>query len=185
MTDKQIIIDGVDVHWCEHYTGNIGYLTDKNWTCRAKIQGAKCEDWSNCYFKRWQRKEQECEELKAKFQDMKKSRDIALKEYNEEFEYKRQITVEHLEQKKELLKQLDQLKTENEELKKQNNQFDNGINEQFSKIIELEGRNNFLKQILTEIKEIIEQGVKIHDDIIVSKQILQKISEVENDSKQQ
>ena len=64
MTDKQIIIDGVDVHWCEHYTGNIGYLTDKNWTCRAKIQGTKCEDWSNCYFKRWKRKEQECEKLK-------------------------------------------------------------------------------------------------------------------------
>lgn len=37
-----------------------------------------------------------------------------------------------------------------------------------------------LKQTLAEIKEIIEQGVKIHDDIIVSKQILQKISEVEN-----
>lgn len=61
---KQIIIDGVDVSWCEHYTGNIGYLTDKNWTCRAKIQGTKCEDWSNCYFKNWKRKEQECEELK-------------------------------------------------------------------------------------------------------------------------
>ena len=37
------------------------------------------------------------------------------------------------------------------------------------------------KQTLIEIKEIIKQGVKIHDDIIVSKQILQKISEVEND----
>ena len=34
-----------------------------------------------------------------------------------------------------------------------------------------------LKQTLIEIKEIIEQGVKIHDHIIVSKQILQKISE--------
>ena len=64
MTDKQIIIDGVDVSWCEHYTGDIGYLTDKNWTCRAKIQGTKCENWSDCYFKRWQRKEQECEKWK-------------------------------------------------------------------------------------------------------------------------
>ena len=36
-----------------------------------------------------------------------------------------------------------------------------------------------LKQTLVEIKEIIKQGVKIHDDIIVSKQILQKISECE------
>lgn len=33
------------------------------------------------------------------------------------------------------------------------------------------------EKTLIEIKEIIKQGVKIHDDIIVSKQILQKISE--------
>lgn len=34
------------------------------------------------------------------------------------------------------------------------------------------------EKTLIEIKEIIKQGVKIHNDIIVSKQILQKISEV-------
>ena len=93
MTDKQIIIDGVDVSWCEHYTGNISYLTDKNWTCRAKIQGTKCEDWSDCYFKRWQRKEQECEELKEK-----------VKKYGE---INKQETKDYAE-----------LKAENEELKK-------------------------------------------------------------------
>ena len=92
MTDKQIIIDGVDVHWCEHYTGNIGYLTDKNWTCRAKIQGTKCEDWSNCYFKRWQRKEQECEGLRYEVGSLENDRDI-------------------------LKEQLNQLKAENEQLK--------------------------------------------------------------------
>ena len=35
------------------------------------------------------------------------------------------------------------------------------------------------EKTLIEIKEIVKQGVKIHDDIIVSKQILQKISECE------
>ena len=44
--------------------------------------------------------------------------------------------------------------------------------------IELNERYNKLKATLAEIEEIIKQGVKIHDDIIVSKQILQKISEV-------
>ena len=34
------------------------------------------------------------------------------------------------------------------------------------------------EKTLIEIKEIIKQGVKIHDDIIVSKQILQKAREV-------
>lgn len=42
----------------------------------------------------------------------------------------------------------------------------------------LEQQLDNLKQTLTEIGEIVKQGVKIHDDIIVSKQILQKISEV-------
>lgn len=42
--------------------------------------------------------------------------------------------------------------------------------------------NEKLEQTLTEIKEIVEQGVKIHDDIIVSKQILQKISECEGNN---
>ena len=35
------------------------------------------------------------------------------------------------------------------------------------------------EKTLIEIKEIVKQGIKIHDDIIVSKQILQKISECE------
>ena len=35
------------------------------------------------------------------------------------------------------------------------------------------------EKALIEIKEIIKQGVKIHDDIIVSKQILQQIRECE------
>lgn len=70
-------------------------------------------------------------------------------------------------------------------MKKQNNQLDNGINEQFSKIVELEGRNNLLKAILTEIKEIAqfacEKSVcdRNHCDYCSDGQILQKISEVE------
>ena len=85
------------------------------------------------------------------------------------------------------------LKAENDELKKQNNQFDNGINEQFSKIIELEGRNNLLKQTLTEIKEIAENGKRFAERWMITGEqkanvltyanaILQKISEVENES---
>ena len=40
--------------------------------------------------------------------------------------------------------------------------------------MELNERYNKLKATLANIEEIIQQGVKIHDDIIVSKQILQK-----------
>lgn len=41
-------------------------------------------------------------------------------------------------------------------------------------IDELQAENDKYIKALREIKEIIEQGVKIHDDIIVSKQVLQK-----------
>lgn len=62
MTDKQIIIDGVDVSECKHF--KIGtcladyLLTDMNFS------EAKCELCKNCYYKQLKRKEQEYEELK-------------------------------------------------------------------------------------------------------------------------
>lgn len=49
-------------------------------------------------------------------------------------------------------------------------------------IDELQAENDKYIKALRDIKEIIEQGVKIHDDIIVSKQILQKC-EVNNEFK--
>lgn len=64
MTDKELIIDGVDVSGCEFYNKD-----DK--TCR-EVNGKydtdicdfdKCKN-SDCYYKQLARKEQECEELK-------------------------------------------------------------------------------------------------------------------------
>ena len=61
MTDKEIIIDGVDVSKCIHY---------KNKSCIADycltdmpFDEAKCKLNPNCYFKQLKRKEQECEEI--------------------------------------------------------------------------------------------------------------------------
>ena len=68
MTDKQIIIDGVDVSGCKHYKHN-----DKNsgWSgCTSKdeehIHSANplCCEKKDCLHKQLKRKEQECEELK-------------------------------------------------------------------------------------------------------------------------
>ena len=81
-----------------------------------------------------------------------------------------------------LEKQLKHKEQECEELKRQYKelgQCSKRMKEYFEKEKEtLSNRFLKLKQILAEIKEIIEQGVKIHDDIIVNKQLLQKISEV-------
>ena len=57
MTDKQIIIDGVDVSECKYWKGycRIASLCD--------YSGHLCEVTPNCYYKQLKRKEQECEEL--------------------------------------------------------------------------------------------------------------------------
>ena len=49
------------------------------------------------------------------------------------------------------------------------------------KIVEIIHSLDDYNQALIDIKEILKQGIKIHDDIIVSKQILQKAREVENE----
>ena len=54
MTDKQIIIDGVDVAGCVR-------LQDDEISCDL---GGECKGWENCYYKQIKRKEKEYEELK-------------------------------------------------------------------------------------------------------------------------
>lgn len=61
MTDKQIIIDGVDVSGCENLMQGIvpfGCMEDRK-TC-------SCMNNPNCLYKQLKRKEQECERLKGK-----------------------------------------------------------------------------------------------------------------------
>ena len=68
MTDKQIILDGVDVSGCPHYQ-TIGYLSQKDKGIKdyCDLFVYSCKN-ANCHYKKWQRKEQECEELKEKLQ---------------------------------------------------------------------------------------------------------------------
>lgn len=96
MTDKQIIIDGVDVNKYQHYTGNVEYL-NREWTCRVAIIGTKCEENPNCYFKQLARAKDKINymeeyiktvenarndierELKRKEQKLEKIKDYCLK----------------------------------------------------------------------------------------------------------
>ena len=55
MTDKEIIIDGVDVSRCSNYDHD-SYFECKDGCCH-------CDEIPNCYFKQLKHKEQECEEL--------------------------------------------------------------------------------------------------------------------------
>ena len=109
MTDKQIIINGVDVSGCKKYEHEIV-------RCNATLKnmcfcGGRCTDKKNadCYFKQLKRKEQECEELKKNVEHWK----MEYKEAKAKGEWTYDLV------KKRLCEQLDQLKqtlTEIEEI---------------------------------------------------------------------
>ena len=90
MTDKQIIIDGVNVSGCEKQGETIAGITCGN---GERIRLANeiitkhklCKDNPNCVYKQLKRKEQECERLKWYLKEIRvdelKTLDIELDEY--------------------------------------------------------------------------------------------------------
>lgn len=65
MTDKEVIIDGVNVAGCEFYDKS------SKWSCKMYIDqygdaDCACDEYgmNNCYYKQLQRKEQELNEIK-------------------------------------------------------------------------------------------------------------------------
>ena len=107
MTDKQIIIDGIDVSGCVFY----GFSNLNNHLCTSKefskIDCTYCNNNPNCYYKQLKRAEntvEECHKYQAELEDK-----LTAKEQECE-RLKNERTID-------LVKQLDQLKAENDELK--------------------------------------------------------------------
>ena len=63
MTDKQIIIDNIDVSGCEDYKCDGTCANSAYHLFNFETKYANCQN-RNCYYKNWKRKEQECERLK-------------------------------------------------------------------------------------------------------------------------
>ena len=110
-----------------------------------------CENSPNCYYKQLKHKEQECEQQKAELELFKTSN---------------QTTI-------------DQLKAENEDLKKSVLQECPNCGEEYLnyKGAALYFENSDLKQTLAEIKEFVENEMTPNCDTNI---ILQKINEVED-----
>ena len=129
MTDKQIIIDGVDVSGCIfHSLTTMGYAGFNYCKCFE----CACECHNDCYYKQLKRKERECEKinltnerlvaekyimneeilkLKAKEQECEE-----LKEKLESFQ-KDYSKLYQVVENRGYIKELDQLKAENDKLK--------------------------------------------------------------------
>ena len=82
MTDKQIIIDGIDVSRCNKF----------EWSCYRDI----CEEVHNCYYKQLKRSEAQCEAMFVTHTDLEK----ALKAKEQECE---ELKTENKKLKEELL----------------------------------------------------------------------------------
>ena len=173
MTDKQIIEDGVDISGCEFYWREKELCNNGNLT-------SDCQENKDCLYKKYKRKEQECEELKEGYSELTDIVSPYMDDftgYNEELGgFDIVLCV------KELMEQLDQLKSENKHI----NDLLNQALKDYEKAIET----------LTEIKEIAERdkefcikcnGNKEIDCVecieggraLLANDILQKISECE------
>ena len=174
MINKRIIIDNVNVSGCKCYNPNI-----KMDCLMFPLQPDVCKNNPNCHYKLYKRKEQECQDLRNLISTFGATGICEV------------CTDKSVLISDEYTKVIKQIKEIAQWAVKSPMSSATEITkfEGILKTIELaekridEAKNNSkyfkLKQNLEEIKEIVEQGVKIHDDIIVSKQILQKIKECE------
>ena len=180
MTDKKIIIDDIDVN----------ALNSDKIACMNRYEVARL------FVKTVERlvaKEQENEELRQYHNKCCEENAKKLAEWLEKYnqisrdfhngKYCNEENCNLLKAKEQECNKLYiQLKADEEYHKQEENALRKIIKNKEKRNTELYKENNKLKQTLIEIKEIIKQGVKIHDDIIVSKQILRKINECEVDN---
>lgn len=94
MTDKQTIIDGVDVSGCKFYNTDDKTCREVNGKYDTDIcEFDKCEN-SNCYFKQLARKTQERDELKHNYNAIKQCNDNNMQTLDEAIKEKHEIECE-------------------------------------------------------------------------------------------
>lgn len=141
MTKEPIMIDDVNVAGCKDFFES---------ECFAGEKFRWCKDNKDCYYKKLKRLENEYEGFAAKYTDM----EIALKAKEQECEILNN-TITYLEYiQEELLTKIDQLKKNNEELRK----FHNYWSKVEQKNLKLSTQNETYKQALQEIKEIANKN---------------------------
>ena len=179
MTEKQRIIDGVDVSECPYYIHKDGSCSSHDCECIKCIHNV-------CFYKDYKAKEQECEELKKQYNCYACGTCKGKEDY-------KNLETHHIGLRKsfdKLHEQLDQLKAQNETYKKmfENEDVRLALNEIRTGERHLwVNKAEKLKQTLSEIKKIAEQislpmGTGNGGNrVILAKTILQKISEAENE----
>ena len=173
MTDKQIVIDGVDVTKCPSYMDfkkctMLSYVSACEGSCAyTEFHNLLVENEE--IKEQLKRKEQECERLKEEVSLLKESNSKL-----QQMEDSKSI-------EKFYLQQLDQLKAENDELKRCYKNNSTLLDFEETNTTKLVNKIMKLEKTLAEVKEIVtkmEYGNDFDYDFTWGEQILQKISEV-------
>lgn len=143
MTDKEIIIDGVDITECDHFSMGLPAFNDP---CTLYPHQTRCSKNKNCYFKQLQRKEQECEELKERLKckcfDPKSNNNRCISYNRIAEDYERD-----LQRLTKITQEYEELKRTISTLEGVNKLFENNLDSSFIKIVRY-------KQALEKIEEI-------------------------------
>ena len=168
MTDKRIIIDGVDIKDCKRRIGKDNFCRYYKRPC--------AENNYNCIWKKYLRKEQELTDYKKQFKaDTKEMED-----------YQNEIA-RHLESIKYWQHQAEAKEQECEELERLYKELQDDMLacNKCRATIKLQQQHDQLKKTITEIKEIAENiqsfvDINLEDDVYTEMhKILQKINECE------
>lgn len=193
MTDKPIMIDGVDVSGCKkldrEYAPNYPEIGGYDWFNECKETSTYCEG-RNCLFKQLARKTHECEELKNKLKYIR-GENIHLKESatDEQIDF---LALNNYIKTLEL--QIDQLKAENDQLKKIIERLDVPKHEVIDMDIALENEklkaeNEEYKKNGVDLFEQLSNGLKANEKLKAqneqAEQKLEKIRQICNCSKSQ
>lgn len=163
MGNKEMYIDGCDVSGCENY----GETMAKTHNCTLYDEYLRPCKGANCHYKNWQRKEQECDELKKIIDEAKNSK-LDLKSF---------LVGEAVQNEYE--QQLDKLKAEIERLKKENKNIGLSCKYWFRpnptdyRKCSLRGENDncdeitdcFVKSLLTRLQEKEEECERLRKEI--------------------
>lgn len=139
MTDKQIIIDGIEIYKCRNAKRSIFGIDVE---CQL---GGDCSQRPDCDYKQLKRKEQECEELK-----------IEVEKWESAFTLDTKMLDNADCRKNELEQQIDQLKAENDELKEQLERADEDIKAKCTRCAMTNQLDEQLDQLKAEVKSKTE-----------------------------
>ena len=124
MTDKQIIIDDVDISECNFTLERDGKIKCECTHATGFGVICDCEAWKTCHYKNYKRKEQECDQLKVELEQEKALKETYLTCYKAKYG--------------DIEGKLFKLKAENEELKEKNKKLKEEIEDLITEIARID-----------------------------------------------